>query len=1092
MPVPRFLVPVAAALVIAGLAVALFIAMGNKPRTQAATHPDGADDISDLMAIKAEAESLAIAGKLQEAHERYQQLFVKAQGRKIGSLNWDILERAKDAQDRIYATLLVQHESKAMAAARGSTTRPRGDYPAWSMADARAAAATRGAATQGAVARAAAVTTTPTTGVSPQPTTRMVLPPLPQPKRVQVVRTSPDPDGFVDQHIGIALQDSTALLAAQFKDGEIEQGKEISEMYRYGLNALCAYALLSAGQATRDAQFAPASPFMRAALDKMKSHPLHTDRTKPQAPVTYARSLRAAALALANRPEDREALKEDVEWLIKAQVNGAYTYDDRFAGLPVVPGENEVPNEKGDAGPTGGSVALDVPPRQTSGQVTAPPQGSPNVGVVGVGGGKGPKVTVRPPPRPVRPRVQPRPRPKVTYTLRKVAAGRPLGPVADGRHGPGGIELDRPQTLRIPNTPPPPSIYDGPQDMTDPAEFFRWDNSNSQYGLLGVWAGAEVGIEVPDAYWAAVQQHWLSCQLQDAQWPYRADRPGGYLAMNCAGLVSMLITHDYLDAPKVAASTIDPNRRPTPPEQSIAAALAWLERGENAVTVTGNRTIYLGYNLHALSRVGLATGYKYLGAHDWYKDLAKKVVLSQWPNGSWGKFDQPVPDTLVDTAYTMLFLARGRHPVMMNKLRLDSATIVKDGEEKANPLAGPATVKKDRGAWNNRPRDVANLAKFASYELERPVNWQVVSIDADPEDWSDAPILYVASHAALKLSPEEITKIRAFVDAGGMLLTQADANSGAFNTYAENTLAKQLFPDYPLKDLPADHEIYSVNYIVAKQNRPRLKGVSNTSRLLWVHSPTDLGLAWQTRATKSKREAFELGVNLFVYAAGKTDLRNRIDARAVPPTTAQPSMTIPLARLKYDGNWNPEPMAFPRFARYFQWETSLGLDVKEVEIAKLGQEFRFAHLAGTAPFNPTEAEIAVLKQFVEGGGTLICDPVGGSGSSFADTLQGTILPKAFPGAKFEALDARHPLLNATFEGMEDVYKTRMRAYAVQKLGATPPPIRVAAVGKGRVIYLPLDLTSGLLGTNTWSILGYAPTESQAILKNIILYTLENP
>ena len=33
---------------------------------------------------------------------------------------------------------------------------------------------------------------------------------------------------------------------------------------------------------------------------------------------------------------------------------------------------------------------------------------------------------------------------------------------------------------------------------------------------------------------------------------------------------------------------------------------------------------------------------------------------------------------------------------------------------------------------------------------------------------------------------------------------------------------------------------------------------------------------------KSKREAFEMGVNLFVYAGGKTDLRNRIEARAIP------------------------------------------------------------------------------------------------------------------------------------------------------------------------------------------------------------------
>ena len=99
---------------------------------------------------------------------------------------------------------------------------------------------------------------------------------------------------------------------------------------------------------------------MKLAIEKMKSHSMHTDRSKPQAPVTYARSLRAAALALANRQEDRPALKDDVEWLIKAHVNGAYTYDDRFAGLPVVPADpNRIP--KDDRKESGEGNPLDRP-----------------------------------------------------------------------------------------------------------------------------------------------------------------------------------------------------------------------------------------------------------------------------------------------------------------------------------------------------------------------------------------------------------------------------------------------------------------------------------------------------------------------------------------------------------------------------------------------------------------------------------------------------------------------------------------------------------------------------------------------------------
>ena len=41
------------------------------------------------------------------------------------------------------------------------------------------------------------------------------------------------------------------------------------------------------------------------------------------------------------------------------------------------------------------------------------------------------------------------------------------------------------------------------------------DNSNSQYGLLGVWAGARANLEIATKYWLLVQKHWMGCQNTD-------------------------------------------------------------------------------------------------------------------------------------------------------------------------------------------------------------------------------------------------------------------------------------------------------------------------------------------------------------------------------------------------------------------------------------------------------------------------------------------------------------------------------------------------------------------------------------------------
>src|SRR4029077_6217939 len=127
--------------------------------------------------------------------------------------------------------------------------------------------------------------------------------------------------------------------------------------------------------------------------------------------------------------------------------------------------------------------------------------------------------------------------------------------------------------------------------------------------------------------------------------------------------------------------------------------------------------------------------------------------------------------------------------------------------------------------------------------------------------WMDAPILYIASHQAPNLTDADYDKLRSFAEAGGLIFTHADSAAGAFNNWAEAT-AKRLFPQYPLRDIPADHELFKVNYQL--KNPPHLKMVTNGTRLLMVHSPADISPAWQERGFKTSPQIFQLGVNLFV------------------------------------------------------------------------------------------------------------------------------------------------------------------------------------------------------------------------------------
>ena len=115
-----------------------------------------------------------------------------------------------------------------------------------------------------------------------------------------------------------------------------------------------------------------------------------------------------------------------------------------------------------------------------------------------------------------------------------------------------------------------------------------------------------------------------------------------------------------------------------------------------------------------------------------------------------------------------------------------------------------------------------------------------------------------------------------------------------------------------LENLSPQHPVYSLNYKITSP-RPRLQGVDNGVRLLMVHSPTDLSNAWQLRASTSRREAFQIAVNLYLYATGKEHFRNRLDTPVVPEPPREPAPQIDIAQIQYDGDWNPEPAAWPRF-----------------------------------------------------------------------------------------------------------------------------------------------------------------------------------
>jgi hypothetical protein len=570
------------------------------------------------------------------------------------------------------------------------------------------------------------------------------------------------------------------------------------------------------------------------------------------------------------------------------------------------------------------------------------------------------------------------------------------------------------------------------------AESLYWDNSNSQYGLLGVWAGTEVGMTIPRTYWQAVQDHWTACQLSDGGFGYPQ---GGAprLSMTAAAIASLTIAHDYLA--QSAPIGVD-SRSP-----ALIKALAWMDQDDNAVRITEAVNYFTTYTLYGVARAGLASNYKYFGKHDWYTELARTVLPNQQKDGSFG-------DT-IDTAFTLLFLARGRHPIIFNKLSMDGMVV-------------------------NHPRDTANLARYASHQLEHTFNAQIVPLSVKWTEWMDSPVLYMAAALSPPVSDDEADQLFRFVQAGGLLLTHADGNSAVFNGFAAK-LAQRLFPDYPYKELAPDNPIYTALF---KLNPPpKLMGVSNGARLLMVNSPRDVAKSWDVHDWKTVEPAYQLGLNIFLYAAGERDFRNRLDTSfvPVPQPDVPPEVTLKVARLRYAGSWDPEPYAWTRFSRKFQWATAFAANVGQVDVKDLdAQHVQIADLTGIDAHQFSAAEHDAMRRFVQAGGVLLIDSCGGS-QGFASSQTG-LLAALFPGAPPVPIAETHPLVNGTGPCMDRLSRP---------LSRIPGPLLdapgIVSFGAGHVIITPLDLTEGLLGNRTLGIRGYHPDYAWRFVKNLLLW-----
>ena len=643
--------------------------------------------------------------------------------------------------------------------------------------------------------------------------------------------------------------------------------------------------------------------------------------------------------------------------------------------------------------------------------------------------------------------------------------------------------------------PPPPGEYGDP--------------SNSQFATLALYMAEQVGAETSSTTWQKIYRYWTTIQNKDGSWGYFTKfEVGGTGSMTCAGIASMVMAGDVVRAQsaKVEGGTIECCLPVEEEENQVTRGLRWLAMNFTVRKNPGQlQDVYGLYYLYALERAGRLTAHRFIGPHDWYREGADFLVnrgilqTDYWVGKGLGEQNK-----MLATSYALLFLSKGRRPVLIAKA------------EHGSPQS-----------WNAHQSDVANLTRFVEKKWERDMTWQVIDLKtASIDDLVETPVLYFSGKEnPLPNNPADrkklAEKLRGYLDRGGFLFAEGYCKGSAFDV-GFRQLIKDIFPEpeYTLRLLDVNHPIWSAEEQVPPSLMRPIYGINFGCRTSVVYFPPDppenprpsLSCLWElSRPGRNVRynEDVELrinagltiGMNVLAYATGR-ELRAKDEV--LHPTAEQSDSSIEsrgqiaIATIRHPGGCTAAPLSVVRLLETAS--EKLGIRTRpEQRIINLTDDALFDyHLVffhGRSAFHLTDRERRRLREFVERGGTVFADSICAS-KTFTESFRRE-MAAAFPDQSLQSIPSTDPIFSTQYGGYDVSQVERQdppetgsesRKPTIRKV---PPSLEGIKIdGRWGVIFSPYDVSCALERHNSVDCRGYTRESAAQIALNVLLYSLQ--
>ena len=636
------------------------------------------------------------------------------------------------------------------------------------------------------------------------------------------------------------------------------------------------------------------------------------------------------------------------------------------------------------------------------------------------------------------------------------------------------------------------------------------DNSNSQFALLALHEAERVGVKVSGRTWRLAKAYWEGCQNPDNSWGYRRDESGTG-SMTCAGISAMIIVSGAVHQADARAEgdRIECCARGGADDDSIQRALEWLAANFSVSRNPGAQSqSWLLYYLYGVERVGRLTARRFIGRHDWYREGADHLLQMRGgtvSRNAWKGVGHAEDDERIATSLALLFLSKGRRPVLVAKL--------KHGEE---------------DDWNAHRSDIAHLTRYVESKWRRPMTWQVVDVAAaGVDDLAQSPVLYLCG----KNSPlpdgddrqrELGRKLRDYLDRGGFLFAEGYCGGAAFDE-GFRKLMKEVFPEpeYALRLLPLEHPIWRAEERVPPAHVRPLLGIEFGCRTSVVYCPVDTGggarpslsCLWELSHAGRDREYGEsvqakidaglaIGANVMAYATNRElkfkDEIPRVVERAGAGDNVRRGRLY-IANLRHPGGCDAAPRALFNLLEAAERELGLRVGAEERQVALTDDALFDHHLVfmhGRNTFRLTDAERKQLKTWLERGGTLFADSICSS-DAFTESFRRE-MAAVFPDKPLERIPADDPLLTPTYGGFDLSTVTRRDPQQAGEKGPLKALLRkvspeleaIRLSDRYGVVFSRYDLSCALEKHDSLECQGYIPEDAAKIGLNVVLYSLQ--